>query len=396
MIMWLPKTEKEIVDAVTSGSLEESSIFDAKKELPSKNLEIAKDIASMANDGGTIIFGIDEDENKRLTILNPIPLSGQAERIDNIVRTSIAEPLQIQINSIPTSKDQTKGYLVIFIPPSERAPHMVVVKGDNRFYGRSATGNVPLLEGEVARLYARRDKTEIDRMRFLDNEIATCPLEPNQNFAYMYLFARPVFAKEGFFDAIFKGGKNFQTILNDLIAQVYSDKVYQHKYSPDFKPPVFWKQRVDGLFGQMGNESSNPERIPAQTLNLQIDFNGNCHLFCGRAGEKISEKQPFYIFTGIVAGLTIRFINLVAKLNELSAYIGMVDIGVGLTGLKGSVFFLSSGQIDFSRTPYDQDIYKKTGRFSNQIILENSLQTSEYLINPFVNAISQGQINPFK
>jgi hypothetical protein len=52
--MWIPKTEEEIVAAVMSGSLEESVIFDAKKELPEqkRNEDIAKDVASMANDGG--------------------------------------------------------------------------------------------------------------------------------------------------------------------------------------------------------------------------------------------------------------------------------------------------------------------------------------------------------
>jgi len=31
--MWLPKTEADIIQAVSSGALEESSIFDAKEEL---------------------------------------------------------------------------------------------------------------------------------------------------------------------------------------------------------------------------------------------------------------------------------------------------------------------------------------------------------------------------
>ncbi len=64
--MWIPKSEEEIVNAVNSDALEESAIFDAKVELPSKNIEIAKDIAAMSNDGGVIIYGIGEDENGRL------------------------------------------------------------------------------------------------------------------------------------------------------------------------------------------------------------------------------------------------------------------------------------------------------------------------------------------
>lgn len=55
LMMWIPKTEKEIVQAVSCGSLEETITFDAKRELPTKNAEIAKDVAAMANDGGVII-----------------------------------------------------------------------------------------------------------------------------------------------------------------------------------------------------------------------------------------------------------------------------------------------------------------------------------------------------
>ena len=393
--MWLPKTEKEIIDAVKSGGLSESSIFDAKKEISTKSQEIAKDIASMANDGGVIIYGIGEDKNKRLTILNPIPLTGQPERIDAIVRSCIAEPLQIQITKIPTTNDPSIGYLVVLIPPSERAPHMVIVNGDHRFYGRTATGNAPLNEGEVARLYTRREKTESNRELLLENEIKSSPLEPNSNFVYLYLFSKPVFSKENLLDNIPKGGKNLQTILTELVIQVCNGKIFKrNSFSPDFNPPPFWKQLADGFIGQMGIGSSNLERLPASTLNIKIDFNGHCHLFCGRAGD--SQNNQKVIFTDIVAGLTIRFVSLAANLYELSGYTGMVDLGIALTGLKESVVYTQDWRLESSRMPYDQDNFKRTGRFSNQIILANLQQTSEYLTNPFVNAISQGYINPYK
>jgi len=44
----------------------------------------------------------------------------------------------------------------VIVPQSARAPHMVIVKGDNRYYGRDARGNRVLNEGDVARLYERR------------------------------------------------------------------------------------------------------------------------------------------------------------------------------------------------------------------------------------------------
>ena len=126
--MWIPETEEEIVRAVNSGGLTESAIFDAKQDL-SANREIAKDICAMTVNGGSIIYGIGEDEHGHLTVLNPIDVAGQKERIASIVQTSISEPPEVRIVLIPTEADPSKGYLVVGVPPSPRAPHMVIVGG---------------------------------------------------------------------------------------------------------------------------------------------------------------------------------------------------------------------------------------------------------------------------
>ncbi len=54
--MWTPSSEDEIISVVAAGNLIETSIFDAKRELPSNSRELAKDVAAMANDGGVILY----------------------------------------------------------------------------------------------------------------------------------------------------------------------------------------------------------------------------------------------------------------------------------------------------------------------------------------------------
>src|SRR5687767_8153212 len=101
--MWIPQTEEEIVDAVKRISFEETSTFDAKREIPSKNTETAKDVSAMANSaGGVLLYGVGEDQNRRLTNLNPNPLRDQPERIEQIIRTSIDEVPNFNVISIPT------------------------------------------------------------------------------------------------------------------------------------------------------------------------------------------------------------------------------------------------------------------------------------------------------
>lgn len=52
---------------------------------------------------------------------------------------------------------------------------MLTIAGDNRYWGRGATGNRILTEREVARLYERRERWEVDRDRMLDETVSRMP-----------------------------------------------------------------------------------------------------------------------------------------------------------------------------------------------------------------------------
>ena len=171
--MWIPESEQEILAAIDTGDVSETANFDGKSALPGKGKgkDLAVDVAAMTADGGTLLYGVAEDENGRLTVPQPFKLAGARERVDQIVRTSISEPPAIEVDTIPTDDDPGLGYLVIVVLPSPRAPHMVTVDKDHRYYGRGATGNVRLSEGEVARLYERRHRWEVDRNAMLDEAI---------------------------------------------------------------------------------------------------------------------------------------------------------------------------------------------------------------------------------
>ena len=246
----------------------------------------------------------------------------------------------------------------------------------------------------MARLYARRQQSEVNREKLLEAEIGNSPLEPNENFAYLFLYARPVFAKEGFFDSIFNDENDFPKILNDFVQQVCNGNVYQRSYQPDFNPPPIWKQRAEGVWGQMDYPTSDKSLIPRHTLNLQVDFDGTGHLFCGRAGDRYS-PEDFSVFPEIIAGLTVRFVNYMGRLFAKAPYIGMVDVGLAMTGLKGCVAYSNDMRLRFARIPYDRTEYKKSGRFTASQMLDDPINPSKYLAKPFLKAISQGLIDPF-
>jgi hypothetical protein len=91
--MWIPATEQELLAAIEAGDLVETATFDAKASLPAKgkSKDLAIDVAAMANDGGTLLYGVGEDENRRPTVTQPFVLTGARERVAQIVRSSISE-----------------------------------------------------------------------------------------------------------------------------------------------------------------------------------------------------------------------------------------------------------------------------------------------------------------
>lgn len=394
LTMWIPKNEQEIVDAVTSGLLEESPIFDVKRELPAKNAEIAKDIAAMANDGGVLIYGIDEDPQGRPTILSPIQLAGQRERISSIAQMAIAESPEISIAAIPTAADVSRGYIVVLVPPSERAPHMVVVKGENRYHGRAATGNFPLSEGEVARLYERRRRWEVDREALLSDEIQRAPLPPRPGFAYLHAFARPVARNDELLGRAAREDQSVPAMLNDLISLVSSPTLFARNYSPDFDRPTRWIHRPHGFLGWLAAPNGPDDAdAPANTLTIQADFDGTGHLFCGRAAQ---QHQGYLFFPPVVAGNTVRFIALLGELYRRAGYVGMVDVAVAITGLKGSVPYTGKMPVRHTWVPYDLDEYRRTARISALLFKDDPIGVGRTLLMPILNAVSQGLIDPFR
>jgi hypothetical protein len=128
----------------------ESDDLDFKKEI-GQTTKVARAIAAMANTrGGTIVFGIEEDAS-RAGQLASIDLRGAAERVANIARDAVDEPLILaDAKAIYQQGDQ--GFLVVRVDASDRAPHLVNGQG----YLRSGPTLRHMTVHELGSLFARR------------------------------------------------------------------------------------------------------------------------------------------------------------------------------------------------------------------------------------------------
>lgn len=190
--VWIPRDAAEVVAAAASGDLRETSTFDGKRELPAagKSVDVVIDIAAMNTAGGVLLYGLGEDEQERLTRPQPFELAGEPERIDRVRLTAISEPPDVDIRRWSWTKPGY-GFIVVVVPASPRAPHMVTVGGKNRFYGRGETGNRVLTEADIAAFYAQRDRWEIDASALLTQAVADAPIEPHDDFPYMHVVLQP-------------------------------------------------------------------------------------------------------------------------------------------------------------------------------------------------------------
>jgi hypothetical protein len=154
--MWVPRIWDDVTGLI--GVAEESDNLDFKRELPPAksppaNQEVAKDIAAMSVAGGLLFYGI--AENPKTLVASqvlPVVLAGARERFQQIAGTWLAPGCVVEVVTIANPDDPAVGVVVVAVPPSSFAPHMV----DGHYPVRRGQTTALLTETDVARLYERR------------------------------------------------------------------------------------------------------------------------------------------------------------------------------------------------------------------------------------------------
>jgi hypothetical protein len=122
-----------------------------------KKSELSKDVSAFANsDGGIIIYGVTETENKPVKFDNK-PSTVDREWIENVINSTI----QNKIDNLlihPLTLDDGNQIFVIEVPKSLRAPHMAK---DNRYYKRYNFSSVPMEHYEIEDIRNRKEKALI-------------------------------------------------------------------------------------------------------------------------------------------------------------------------------------------------------------------------------------------
>jgi hypothetical protein len=396
--MWIPKSAAEVQDAAKRGDLEETHTFDAKRALPTrrKNHDIAIDVDAMTVDGGSLLYGLGEDDNDRLAVLAPVELAGAPERIAQIVETSISEPPFIRIQTLPLEDDPSKGYLLVVVPQSPRAPHQVVSAGDMRYYGRGAKGNRTLSEAEVAALYARRERWEVDREDLLRDELARAP-KADPDLGYLLAFVRPVVPDDSMVERVATGGAELLELLMKGArswGDVRADR-FGGGYEPDFRGAIYaWRRGAAGWAVSTYREADDR---PDHTAKLELDFDGTGHFFCGRIVDTINPRgsgsRGRVMFDTMLAGNLASFFGAMGAFFETAGYVGHVDVGMALTGIEGSMPY---GLHQWGDNGYSGPAPQRTARVTAAELRDDPKGVTMSLIRRFLDATRGTSYAPFE
>lgn len=398
----MPKSEQEIADRLTAEDLIETEVFDLKRELPRKgrNVDLAIDVAHMANDGGVLLYGVGRETTGAPLALHPlVDLGGAEERAAQIIATTIGGDLHslVRIRQIPAADDPSTGYLVVEVPASPNAPHMVLPK--RKFYGRVGTTTVELGQGEVDRLYARRQYWQVDHERLVNEAYNRRPIELVDGFAHLYVILRPLGSDEGLLDRALRAAA-------ETAGLGVGDPLHFLREGKELVPNIIGEPSVSSLtnFVHVGrgrsastalDSSPNLREIKAKrALQLAVDRDGGMYFFHGRAGERHRDApgEGVMLFDEIVASQTAVALAFAGCVLRAGEHHGPVDVGLALHGIKGA-YHWHGGPEPFA-IPYGEPTYTKATRRPALDLIEELPSVLKALLDPLFQVLGQGRKDP--
>nr|MDQ3641878.1 ATP-binding protein [Actinomycetota bacterium] len=356
------------------------------------NVDIAVDVAAMATAGGTLIYGIGEDSNKRPE-LHPIELAGARERVASIVQASLAEAPALDIRELRLESDPSQGYLVVHVPPSPLAPHMVQVKGHYRYYGRNEAGNYVLPHDQVVALIERRRRLENGWENALEEAIREAPdLSELDDFVPLDLVFIPLLGDEAVLDRAWPAGVRtelFQAVTEATNALRFAHPGDMTLTSVIGHGPV---RRVDGWLIYSGFEGPTPST--AYAMQLEVHDSGRMRLFCaGVARTYSTSAHPAPIQTAReygIARLVAQAAFMAGHLYRRGGYSSYVDGAVSIRN-AGKVVSARAheGLAGPSGWPYAPSDYRRGGRWPAASLEDDPRGVALQLVGPWLRALMQ-------
>ncbi len=381
---WPPDSEAALEAALRAGLLVENHLIELKRELgtgTNANAELAADLASLAIDGGVLILGVDEPTSS----LNPIPLAGLSERIEQVARSRVDEPLYVRFTAVQSSANPASGYLLVHVPPSPRAPHMV----SHNYWGRGDRTKYRLSDAEVERLMQRRAQWSLDATDILREWMGRDPTPTDGRLNPHYFFVgRPVPHRPELLLQVFAGQwpQRFQQLVGRAERKGSNLPPTLQQMTEFVRRPDGWAAHSYPISPTREVEDASSED---RTIELEIAEDGTIRLMSGRAGAPHSAGR--FVFEEAPLGHTYQMVALAREISREVGFLGSWDFAVGLNGLRGASSYMIYGLHQSHGPIYTSDEYLQATRCTNEEIEANIGGVVARLLGRFVRALGTEQ-----
>ncbi|HSH59868.1 MAG TPA: ATP-binding protein [Acidimicrobiales bacterium] len=396
---YLAQTEDELDQLGAEGLLAEDHHIDLKRELGNgskANKELARDLASLAIDGGALYIGVAEGEAGEVPRLHPVQLQGLPERIDQVARSAITPPLRVHPRVVPSRTTVGGGYLVVRVPPSPDAPHMV----DGRYWGRGALTKEQLSDAQVRDVFERRSRAREDAGQLLMAVTERDPTPPElRDQAHLFVLARPLFAPGDLLLRAFGTVSGTEWLGNNVLRGQPAEAPSQ--WAPDLvsnasnlsRRAQGWALHSYEVGEDRSLRSSREDRPPMETglLDLEFDEDGTVRLFCGRATDTVRSTRV--AIDVLIAGLTRRVVVTASVIARDGTYFGPWVLGLAVTNLAGAVSLFENQNMMGQAVPYSEEEYRMTTEGSFEELQEQADVLVERLFGRLNRALTGGHFD---
>lgn len=394
-LKWMPSDEGELLAAFNGGLLEEKNWCDLKRELgPGKgaNAELARDLASFAVDGGTLIIGLDE-KCAGGSPLTPVDLSAVTrERIESVAAMKVDPPLTVECSTVDAASSEGGGYVLVHVPESPLAPHQV----EGRYLGRGDATKRYLSDAEVAALMGRRQQSSDITIKVLQDFVRSDPFSDSRTRAHLFLVARPVTHRTEILRPLIDDEHRFKTAIG-MLQEIQSREEIQALRPPqEFRlaPDVLGHsaRTPDGF--KLGPDELNPESGQRERWAAELEFceDGKVRFYDACASSQnvrqgVERIKVLYIDQ--VMTTCRQFLGLAAELSGRYGFVGTWHLGVALTGLRGTLTAPTSFA-PINEETYTRDVYDHTTGASVRELESSPGRVTERLLRPLYRGYASG------
>lgn len=365
---WSPASESEMVEAIANGTFVEHHHFEVKRETgesPSERKELARDFAGLALDGGVLLVGVEENKKEHTWHLEPQPLQGLGERLEQIAERLIDPPLPVRARDLRSTDDPTRGYVAVTVPASPRGPHMV----DGAYYGRGEKTRRRLSDTEVRQLHAARRDLGEQISDFLDQEIARdpFPIQESSGRGHLYLVAHPLHA----------GLHAARQLVRTEFGILRAIKEETPPRPTNHWEPTPRQARTEAVRAEgyafcteplaSGRQVPEDAHVDAELYSADIEFreDAGIRVYLGglvRAVQYTSIGEETVIADQLAADYVHGLLQWAAGIADNLEYFGLWAFGIAANGLQGhtSSIAATNPRSRHHRPRYDQATYRAT------------------------------------